>query len=132
MVDVTIYENFDGGDLALINNDLAVNNGLSNLVYLALFGGQNDWWGNSELDLEFNSEFEQALKTNPLTISGLTRLESIALSDLDFLKQYGELTVVAELLGINKLKLSVTLDNTENVYIWDGQKNEVIYDSSDI
>ena len=126
--DITIYENFDGGDLAIINNDLATNNGFSNLIYLALFGGnvnqEIEWWGNSELDLEFNSEFEQALKTQPLTIAGLERLEKIAISDLEELKQYGELTVVAELLGLNKLKLSVTIENTKNVYIWDGKKTK--------
>jgi hypothetical protein len=39
IADITIFESGDGGDLALINDDLATIEGLTNQVYLAWFGG---------------------------------------------------------------------------------------------
>jgi len=148
-VDVVIYESGSGGELQLLNDDLALSGGLANQVYLAFFGGnleqstspslddlefRGDWWGNQLLKTEnqFNSELERTLQTVALNSAGLRILENAAKKDLEFLKEFAEIDVKSSITGINKTELFVTLQepgqqSTKIKLIWDGTRDEAIF-----
>jgi phage gp46-like protein len=147
--DIAIYESGTGGDLSLKNGDLETVAGLTNMVYLALFGGnllestsdelnnldtRNDWLGNilTEDDaLQFNSTFEKKLNEVALTSNGISILERAAESDLEFLKEYADIEIIGSIPAIARFELSVILTEPSNIstkikFLWDGTKNELI------
>jgi len=147
-IDVLIYEEGSGGEFTLVNDDLSLTNGLANQVYLALFGGnleqstslaldeldtRSDWWGNVLLseETQFNSSFERALSEVTINSAGRAKLEAAAAQDLDYLKEYADISLNSEVAGVNKLELYVTLQEPgkESIKIkllWDGTRNEAI------
>ena len=148
ITDLAIFESGSGGDLILKNDDLDTINGLTNQVYLALFGGnieqstsddidkldqRGDWWGNAFLSTEyqFNSIFEKTISEVALTGEGLSKLEDAAKSDLSYLEQYAEIEVSASVPQLNRLELIVKLTEPDNQstqikFIWNGTRNEII------
>lgn len=126
--DLIIAESKDGGDLQKNGNDLKVTNGIENLVYLALFGGNEkqsleknniteqdfSWWGNALLmadspDQQFNSDFERTLNNTELSSSGRVKIENAAKKDLAFIKKIGTLTVEVTIPTIDTVSLKVTI-----------------------
>jgi hypothetical protein len=84
-MDLAIIETGNGGDLQLVGNDLAMVNGIENMPYLGMFGGNIeestvnkveklqsfDWWGNNLLmpgnqSIQFNSSFGKDYKFHTL------------------------------------------------------------------
>ncbi len=148
IVDIMIFENGSGGDFNLKNEDIETISGLTNQVYLAFFGGneeqntsddldeleqRHDWWGNFLLQKEnqFNSDFERALKTIPLNSSGLIKIENAAKEDLKFLQEFADIEISSEITGINKMALFVNIiepdqQSTKLKFVWDGTRQEVI------
>jgi phage gp46-like protein len=147
ILDLTIFESGDGGDLDLLNDDLNTIEGLTNQVYLALFGGnrqstddslseldkRGDWWGNEYLEKEnqFNSIFEQKLKQVALSSSGLQELENAAKEDLKFLEEFADIEVNGSITGVGKLELIVDLIEPNNLstkikFLWDGTRGTLI------
>jgi len=140
IVDLTIYESKDGGDLLLINDDLATISGLTNQPYLALLGGvesEKEWWANdliNDSENKFISTFEEKLKTVSLNSAGLVELENAALADLEYLKKYANIEVEASLTDVNRLKLEIKIQEPDSkedkiVFIWDGTKQETIIEN---
>jgi len=147
VVDLMIYESGSGGDLNLKNDDLETVSGLTNQVYLALFGGnieestsddledldeRNDWWGNYLLneELQFNSSFERTLTTVTLNSGGISKLVNAAKKDLKYLEDYADITVEGSITGLNKFQLQVNLQepdqsSTKIKFIWDGTKGTI-------
>lgn len=147
VADLTIYENFDGGDLFLQNDDLQIIDGLTNQVYLALFGGNVQQSESNELDEieqrfdfwggDFNSEFERKLKEVALNSAGIIEIENAAKLDLQYLQEFANIEVSADLTGVNTVELNVLVQepdsqSTKLTFIWDGTKNTVIYDNTNI
>ncbi len=152
MIDLFIYESKDGGELCLSNNDIVTVDGLVNQVYIALFGGniesetetedvvlqeqRFDWWGNTLLDdsdNRYNSNFEQELMKNNLSISGIQKLENIVKKDLEFLEKYANIEVEAQLYLYNRLELLVKLQRPGKQeekmrFLWDGTKKDLELD----
>jgi len=148
IIDIMIYESGSGGDLRIENDDIISISGLTNQVYLALFGGnieqstsddlseldqRLDWFGNELLDEEFqfNSLFEKRLTEVALNSAGISLLEDAALEDLKYLKKYANIEVEGSIVGINKFQLEVDLQepdqqSTKVKFIWDGTKQELI------
>jgi phage gp46-like protein len=148
IADITIYESGDGGDLNLVNDDLETIQGLTNQVYLALFGGnieqvtsedleeleqRRDWWGNYLLneDNQFNSTFERTLRETALNSAGLRTIVNAAREDLRFLEDYGDIGVVAQIVGVNRIVVTVTISEPDQQSVklqiaWDGTRAEVI------
>lgn len=150
--DITIYETGSGGDIAVINNDIALSEALDNQAYLALFGGnveadtlgnelpsqvRYDWWGNSALlanavPMQFNSQTERALANNTLNSQGRVNIQRAAEADLAYLATIATVTVTVSVPGVNKVQILVNLQqpgNQQNVQlqvIWDNAKKEVI------
>lgn len=129
--DVRIRETLDGGDVVLVGNDLQMVDQLSNQAYFALFGGnieestprivendnrieRFDYWGNAlfhpdEPDFQFNSEFERSLDQIALNTEGIQRLEQIALRDLAFLSEFGEVSADITAQDINRICVVVQI-----------------------
>lgn len=147
MRDLLIYETGDGGDLRVLNNDLALTTSLYNQVYLCLFGGnveastkgneldnekRFDWWANSLLDLDFNSETERTINTVTLNASGRLKILEAIKRDLKPIDLVANYIVNVFLESTYKLKISIHLTKKLNKQekiiqiLWDISKNEVI------
>lgn len=146
--DIMIYESGDGGELNLKNDDLETISGLTNQVYLALFGGnkeqvtsdeldevdvRNDYWANELLEdeLQFNSTFEKALSEVVLNSNGISKLEDAAANDLEYLKEYADINIEGSIPEINIFQLEVELIEPDDIstkikFLWDATKNELI------
>lgn len=149
MINITIYEDGNGGQLYNKNNDLATTQSLNTLVYLALFSGNieestvrdniigelnNDWWGNDRNSLSstwINSETERILRGIELNSSSLYEIEQAVKQDTKKLQEYGTVNIDIEIIGINKVKISVNIEqpgrkNPRLELIWDNTRNEII------
>ena len=132
--DILIYESGDGGEMKLKNDDLETVSSITNGFYLALFSSKTpDWWGNAELlaDNPFSSTFEKTLDSVSLNSSGLKQLEQSALEDLNFLKIYGEISVFASVLDLNKISLKINFkepSGSEKIvkFVFNKLRNEII------
>lgn len=132
--DILIYESGDGGEMKLKNDDLETVSSITNSFYLALFSSKtSDWWGNAELmkDNPFSSQFEKTLDSVSITSSGLKQLEQAAIEDLNFLKEYGEISVFASVLDLNKISLKINFKEptgSEKIikFVFDKLRNEII------
>lgn len=143
-----IYEFGTGGDINLKNEDVETVQGITNQVYLALFGGnieestslvsesqneKNDWFGNFYLDTEhqFNSTFERTINKIALTSGGISTLIDAAKTDLKYLQGYADIEISGLIPSLNKFELIVQLTepnkkSTKITFIWDGTRKEII------
>ena len=148
IVDIMMFESGSGGDLSLQNDDIQTISGLSNQVYLALFGGnlqestdenlavldeRQDWWGNGLLPTEqqFNSIFEKTIRETTLTSGGIQTLINAAKEDLNYLTAYADIEISGSIVQTNRFELLVNLiepdqQSTKIKFIWDGTRNELI------
>ena len=147
MRDLLIYETGDGGDLKVLNNDLALTTSLYNQVYLCLFGGnveastkgnelenekRFDWWANDLLDLNFNSETERIINTVTLNPSGRLKILQAVKNDLKPIDLVANYTVEVILENVNRFKILINLmeklNKQEKIIqiLWDISKDEVI------
>lgn len=141
----------DGGELVKAGRDLKVISGLENMVLLALFGGNveastptrrlpteqaKDWWGNSlffpdDPERQFNSLTEKALNTVALTSSGRVKIEQSVIKDLEFMKEFAEVSASVSIPETDKVMIEVTVQEPDNVeeqaftFIWDATKREL-------
>ena len=148
-MDLMIYETGNGGDLNLVNGDLSITEGITNQPYLAHFGGnieasttgeekegveRFDWFGNSffpnEPDAQINSELERGLANNELSSKGRIELERLASLDLEYLSPIADIESEVSIESDDKVIISDKLiqpsDESENSFIWDATKNELI------
>lgn len=148
--DVYLIETGDGGDLVLLGNDIKMIDGLENMIYLALFGGNPgfvtsgaknteqafDYWGNfmlnpSEPRVWFNSTLEYLLDNTAINSSGRVKLEQAVINDLKFMNDFAKVSASVTLTGVDQVKISViviepsTLNSTEFSYIWNSTKQEI-------
>ena len=152
MIDLTIYESGNGGELQLLKNDLAQTDSFFNMVYLALFGGnveasttgneietelRLDWWGNALLfadnaELQFNSDTERTLNNITINSEGRNTIESAVKKDLLFLSNFAACDVIVSLETVDRVSIYVTLQEPDNIeeknyqFIWDASKSELI------
>lgn len=152
--DLLLYENGDGGELAILYDDLLLVEELYQQVYIAFFGGntaQNtkdkylsgeerfDYWANTLIwkekpSKQFNSFTERTL--NSVALNGAGRIEILRAmeKDLSYLSDVLIATLDVEFLSLNKIKLIIEFkqkSNQENKVlqlVYDNAKNEVILD----
>jgi hypothetical protein len=141
----------NGGDLVRKGNDLSVIEGLQNMPYLAMFGGnvaanttnkrivtEQDfsWWGNAVLfpnneNIQFNSNTERILMTTPLTTRGRTLIEQAVKTDLLFMKEFCRVAVAVSIVATDKVVIGVRLQEPDNLqqrdflFIWDATRSEL-------
>lgn len=150
MINYTIYEDGNGGQLYWKNNDIQITKSLSTLAYIYMFGGniesdtvrnneignlRFDWWGNSienNSSKWMNSETERTLRGIDLTVSSRIKIEQSVKQDLKRLEKYGNVDVVVAITGLNKLEIQITITQPNNnkneklLIVWDATKNEII------
>lgn len=150
--DVLLYESGDGGELEIINGDIANTELLYQQVYIALFGGnveQNtktnflineerfDYWANSLLweeqsILQFNSNTQRVLTTTALNSSGRLDILRAVEEDLSYLSALLTSSVDVMLIDSSKVRITVLFSPKGNQedkvlqLVYDNAKNEII------
>lgn len=141
--DIQLFENGSGGEMLILNNDLALNESLFQSIYIALFGGnreqnnvQNenlDWWGNDLLfknksTKKFISETERTLQSTVLNSKGRQVIISAVEKDLQFLNGVAIFEVNVSIISYDSVKISIFLTdaNQELEMIWSNAKNQLI------
>lgn len=148
--DVYLIETGDGGDAVLLGNNIKTISGFENMIYIGLFGGNPgnptlgakqqeqifDFWGNymlepSERRVWFNSNTEYVLENTALTSAGRIEIEQAVLSDLEFMREFAEISVNVQIIEVDKVKITITIfepsiQNTiEFSYIWNQTQQEI-------
>lgn len=149
-MDVQLYETGNGGDLLQNGKDISVINGLLNMPYLGMFGGNVesstpnkrlsteqafDWWGNSvdrnDKAIQNNSETERSLLTTPLTSAGRIQIEQAVKKDLQFMKELAEIEVKVSIINDDVVQIFVGVKQPNNTqsqnftYFWDATAQEL-------
>lgn len=123
MIDVAIQESGNGGDLLIVGNDLKQAVGITNMVYLGMFGGDDDWWANDleAPELRLTGSTEKTLNKIALNSAGRIKVEEAVKADLAFLKkQYPDtkIIVTAIIAANDRIHIKVNLDGAEVTYLW--------------
>jgi hypothetical protein len=151
-MDFALIENGNGGELVKQSNDFAIVEGWTNMIYLALFGGnveavtkikvlgeQNfDWWANnllmpSDSSVQFNSLTEKALMGVALNSAGRAYLEKVVKQDLAFMADFANIKVVVSIEGVDRVRIEIQVRQPNVVqnayrayiYIWDATKQQL-------
>ena len=150
MADIRLIETGSGGDAVMVGPDIQIINGLQNMPYLGMFGGniesvtkrvnpneeRFDWWGNELLfisneSLQFNSQLERALRDVALSTSGRLKIEEAVKSDLRFLNDFSTTTIQVAITNVDRIEIQIriqepsVLDSNEFIYIWDATRSEL-------
>jgi len=125
--DLEIYESGNGGELVLKADDLRLQLGFSNQIYLALFGTATDFWAAETLP--FLPDFFQTLQTTVLNTAGLGIVEDAAKAQLKFMEDFSTIEVNCSMPAIGRLIIAVTVTEPSGAaekitYLWDGQRIE--------
>lgn len=154
--DILLFENGNGGEILVLNNDVSLVEILYQQVYIMLFGGnleanttgneisgqrRDDWWGNSllfrdDVSKQFNSNTERVLDSVALNTSGRIDIIRAVESDLITLKSIANISINVVILSHSKLKIEVKLEKPETLenklfqFIWDNATKEVIIDKT--
>ena len=150
--DIQLFETGNGGDFALLNDDLLMSETLYQQIYLGLFGGnieastkasyleseeRFDYWGNSLIwndskTKQFNSETERVLANIALNSSGRLSIIQAVNKDLDYLKDVIDYTIEVVIENVSSLSISVSFSGKTNQQnrllqmVWNNLKKEVV------
>lgn len=150
--DINLHESGNGGEMAIVSNDLLMGESLFQQVYLALFGGnveavtrgdeliteeRFDWWGNSLFFAEtptkqFNSITERTINSVALNGQGRLAIINAVNEDLSYLTELLNYSIDVEILAVNKIRIIINFtpkSNQENrvlQLVYDNAKNELI------
>jgi phage gp46-like protein len=95
-MDVRLYHDNDGGEIAFVNGQAVMSDGLETAAYLSMFGGnetdtggdetaQLQWWGNlseNEASKKYRSETQALLTSIPAIPINLLRIKDAVERDL--------------------------------------------------
>lgn len=146
----SIFEDGNGGQLVLRNNEIVQTNSLATLAYLNMFGGnvdaetqkenevgelRFDWWGNDSTQNSstwINSRTERILRGIEISSSARFKILEAVKYDNKSLEQYGSLGFEVTFPSPNRVKIVITISepakkrNQSLSIIWDATRNEVI------
>lgn len=128
-MDFQLFETGNGGDLLIKGSDVVVVDGIQNMPYLAMFGGNVeqdtknkiteeqsfDWWGNNLLmpsnqSIQFNSRTERVINSTALTSSGRVIIENAIKDDLKFLSDFGaEVSVTVSITATDRIDVNIRI-----------------------
>lgn len=154
--DINLHESGNGGEMAIVSNDLLMGESLFQQVYLALFGGnvesvtrgdeliteeRFDWWGNSLFFSEtptkqFNSITERTINSVALNGQGRLSIINAVNEDLRYLTELLNYSIDVEILAVNKIRIIINFTpklNQENrilQLVYDNAKNELIIEKT--
>ncbi len=152
-MDLQVIENEgNGGELVKTNKDLITIEGLQNMPYIAMFGGnvgastpternENelafDWWGNNLLHpnqpkVQFNSLTEKRLLEVALDSAGRIQIEEAIKKDLEFMSDFATVSVAASIISTDRIQIAINIQEPDNlegktfIFIWDATNQELI------
>lgn len=144
--DIHIYESGDGGELAIINNDLVLVETLYQQVLLALFGGnveantattiaseeKFDYWGNNLFwpnrpSKQFNSNTQRVLRDVVLNPEGRLRSISAINEDLSYLTQLANVEVDVRIVTKSRIEIMINFTRRDNQ---ESRVFQLIYDNA--
>lgn len=150
MINNTIFEDGNGGQLVLRNNEIVQTRSLATLAYLLMFGGnveaetekenapgelKFDWWGNDPAkpsDTWINSRTEKVLRGIEISSSSRFTIEEAVKSDVKSLEQFGEVEVEVSFVSMSRVKIVITIsepsvkNDTSLTLVWDASRSEII------
>jgi hypothetical protein len=97
-----------------------------------------DYWGNGIFwpeneELQFNSITERTLKQVALNSAGRIEIENAVLQDLDFLRQYVNISVEVRIISDDRVQIIILLTELANanqrrfVFVFDPNLGEVVF-----
>jgi len=113
--DVLLYQTANDGDIVAENGVIELTGDLRTAVYVSLFGGQVDWWGDistTDPDFKNTSETNELLDSIAAIPANLLRIEDAAKRDLEWLKSKkiaSSVQVSASMPGINAVRLQINI-----------------------
>lgn len=130
MADLLIQELGSGGDLVFDGKDLVPVYGYENQPYLAQFGDDGTWWGNSLLlangqDNEFISQTESVLNKYALNSAGRLKAEAAINADLQYLVNNimgTTISVTTKIITDNRLEVRIDINGRLFNYQWHPDK----------
>lgn len=154
--DINLHESGNGGEMAIVSNDLLMGESLFQQVYLALFGGnveaitrgdeliteeRFDYWANSLFFSEtptkqFNSITERTINSVALNGQGRLSIINAVNEDLSYLTELLNYSIDVEILAVNKIRIIINFtpkSNQENrvlQLVYDNAKNELIIEKT--
>jgi len=152
MTDLALHETGNGGDIQLKGSDLVTTGAIFNQIYMGIFGGNPaasttgreleteqrvDWFGNGLLfqdqpEIQQNSITERTLREVALNSSGRLQIEEAVKTDLEFLRDFAEVSVETAVIDIDKIQITILAQELDNIqeqsfiFIWDATKEELI------
>jgi phage gp46-like protein len=150
--DINLHESGNGGEMAIVSNDLLMGESLFQQVYLALFGGnveantlgneliiqeRYDWWGNplffsENQSKQFNSNTERTINNVALNSQGRLQIVNAINEDLSYLSDLLTYDINVQLFEVNKIRIIINFvpkSNQENrvlQLVYDNAKNEIL------
>lgn len=150
MLNISLFEDGNGGQMVLKNNEIIQTSSLATLAYIAMFGGnveaetqkenapgelKFDWWGNDPTKPSttwINSQTERVLRGIEISSSSLFTIQQAVENDVKSLEEFGDITVVVTFPGLNKVQIVITISepsikkNTRLSLVWDATRSEII------
>lgn len=150
MADLRLIETGNGGDFVLNGADLEVINGIQNMPYIGMFGGnveqstqqfneaeqRFDYWGNTlfmdqNSSVQYNSELERVLQQVALNSSGRTLIKQAVEKDVAFMKEFATVAVEVFITSVDRVEILIQIQEPDNlesnqfIYIWDSTEQEL-------
>ena len=135
--DILLFQTVDGGEITVNNGLFEMSGGLESMVYLCMFGGNEDddgskdnsntYWGNlveTEDKYKYVSETQYLLKALSASSSNLRKIENAVKNDTKVLldeKIAQSVEVSVSIPGLNKLQIVVIINT------FDGKTSEFKY-----
>lgn len=150
MLNNTLFEDGNGGQLVLRNNEIVQTRSLATLAYILMFGGniesetqkenspgelKFDWWGNDPnkpSSTWINSRTERVLRGVDISSSSRFTIQRAVESDVKSLNKYGEVSVIVSFVSLNKISIEITISepnikkDNRLTLVWDATRNEII------
>jgi hypothetical protein len=152
--DIHIFESGNGGELAIVNQDVFLVETLYQQAYLALFGGnieantsstiateeKFDYWGNNLFwgnipSKQFNSNTQRVLRDAVLNSVGRLQIITAVTQDLAYLSQLANIDVDVVIISTNRIQIDITFTRRTNQQsqifqlVYDNANNEIITQS---
>lgn len=154
--DINLHESGNGGEMAIVSNDLLIGESLFQQVYLALFGGnieavtrgdeliseeRFDYWANSLFFSEtpgkqFNSITEKTINLVALNSQGRLSIINSINEDLSYLTELLNYSIDVQIFEVNKIRIIINFTPKNNQQIrvlqlvYDNAKNELIIEKT--
>jgi len=125
MRDVKIVSTLDGGDIEIQGNDIATVNGVENVPFLAMFGGDS-WCLNFLTDKKFQSQTEKKLLEVVLNSAGRQEILDAVNADMSFLNDIPGTTwqAAVTLEAPNRIRINVGINGQQFETLWNPKPAE--------